>query len=215
MGRMMPGQKLPPLRELAEQNGVSRSVVNAAVNTLAVQGFVRIVPRHHVVVSDFLMTGTLAIVGDVLQSDNVPLKRKLAQDTLALRLLLTSDAVRVIAGDPRIQLTPLQKILNHEVSWLQNPIKDYSRFWKLDMAFHEMLIRLGDNCAFRLLSRSFRYIAEGFIELYFHDLDFIGDMIHRQQELFAALKARDETLATRLCSEMLDVGTAATLKHYV
>ncbi len=56
MGRLKAGDKLLPLRELAEQHKVSRSVVNSAVSTLAAHGYVRIVPRHHIVITDYLTT---------------------------------------------------------------------------------------------------------------------------------------------------------------
>jgi len=215
MGKMKPGDKLLPLRELADAYGVSRSVVNAAVGTLAAQGYVRIVPRHHIVVSDFLTTGTLGIVGDVIRSDNHVLKRKLAQDTLALRMLLTTDAVKTVASNPRISLAPLVKILNQEAAWLANPIKDYARIWKLDQAFNETIVVLGDNHAFRLLIRNFRYIAEGIIVMFFHNLDFLTLLIGKHHELVATLKARDEKAAVQVCRDMLNAGAAEALKYYV
>ncbi|MFH0992911.1 MAG: GntR family transcriptional regulator [bacterium] len=214
MGRMKAGDKLLPLRELAEQHGVSRSVVNSAVSTLAAHGYVRIVPRHHIVITDYLTTGSLGVVGDVIRSDNQVLKRKLAQDTLTLRMLLTVESVKAIASNPRISLTPLQKILNHEQAWLTNPIKDYGRFWKLDQLFHETIIELGENHSFRLLYRNFRYIAEGIIVMFFHNLDFITSLIEKQQTLINAMKSRDEKVAQAVCRDLLNAGAAETLKYY-
>lgn len=213
-GRLKAGDKLLPLRELALAHDVSRSVVNAAVSTLAAQGYVRVVPRHHIVVTDFLTTGTLGIVGDVIRSDNKPLQRKLTQDALALRLVLTLDAVKTISNNPRISLAPLFRISERALLWLNNPLRDYAKYWKLNQAFHETIVSLGDNYAYRLLYRNFRYIADGLVVLVFHNLDFITVLIQKQQLLLSALKDRDEKAAVALCRDLLATGAAETLRSY-
>jgi len=212
MGRLKAGDKLPPLRELAEQNGVSRSVVNAAIVSLAAQGYVRIAPRHHVQVNDYLAAGTLGIVGDVLKTDNRALKRKLTHDSLQLRMVLTVDAVRTIANSPRVSLAGLSRILEREQQWLAQPIKDYGRFWKLDQNFHESLVSLGDNYAYRLLYRHFRSIAESLILLIYHNLDLITVLIGRHQALLSALRDHDEKAAVAITRDMLSMGADEALR---
>lgn len=214
MGRLKPGEKLLPLRELAEAHGVSRSVVNAAISSLSAQGYVRIVPRHHVEVADFLTSGTLGIVGDVIRSENHALKRKLTQDSLSLRMVLTIDAVRTIANSARTSLHPLVRLLEREQQWLAHPVKDYAKFWKFDQAFNETLVSLGDNYAYRLLYRNYRYIADGLIVMFFHNLDLITFLVEKHQQLLSALRDHDEKAAVAIAREMLSAGANEALRFY-
>ncbi len=58
-GRLKPGDTLPSERELAEQMGVSRAVINGGLAELARMGFVAVTPRRGTVVADRRKSGSL------------------------------------------------------------------------------------------------------------------------------------------------------------
>ena len=92
-GVYQPGDRLLPLRELSIKYDVSRSVVNSVVSSLSAQGYLSVSPRHYVVVNDFLQTGTLKILDDVLDSQNQKLKLKLVKDVLEYRKTIDRKSV--------------------------------------------------------------------------------------------------------------------------
>ncbi|MGB3633051.1 MAG: FadR/GntR family transcriptional regulator [Rubrobacteraceae bacterium] len=67
-GQIMPGSRLPPERDLAEQFGVSRTVVRDAIKTLAGRGFLQV--RHgsgiFVATAEESMAGCLEVLSDTL-----------------------------------------------------------------------------------------------------------------------------------------------------
>lgn len=66
-GELQPGDRLPTERELTEQLGVSRSVINGGINELARCGFLEIQPRKGVLVADFRLRGTMETLTYVLE----------------------------------------------------------------------------------------------------------------------------------------------------
>ena len=51
-GELAVGDQIPPERDLAEQMGVSRTVINAGIADMASKGFLEIRPRKGVFVAD-------------------------------------------------------------------------------------------------------------------------------------------------------------------
>ena len=58
-GELPMGQKLPSERELCQQMGVSRAVVNGGISELARQGFLDVLPRQGTFVADYRRNGNM------------------------------------------------------------------------------------------------------------------------------------------------------------
>ena len=58
-GELVPGDQLPPAREMSARMGVSRPVISAGLVELEKMGFVEIVTRQGVYVSDYRKSGSL------------------------------------------------------------------------------------------------------------------------------------------------------------
>ena len=56
-GKLKPGDKLPPAKELCSLMGVSLTVVNAGMSELANKGFIETVPRRGSYVADYKKKG--------------------------------------------------------------------------------------------------------------------------------------------------------------
>lgn len=62
-GELSMGERLPSERELCQQMGVSRAVVNSGITELARQGFLEVRPRQGAFVADYRRDGNIAYGG--------------------------------------------------------------------------------------------------------------------------------------------------------
>ena len=208
---MKPGQKLPPLREIALEYGVSRSVVNSAIAALSARGYLHVVPRHFIVVENFLQTGSLDVLEDVFHSDNRILKAKMIKDVLSCREMVESHSVRAILHSPEIDLQPLFAILSDEEKWLRHPHDPAIELARMDLVFHDTLIRLGDNLASSLIYRSFNYLADPMVRLFYRTPEIAAFVFEKHSEICHALARRDETTALALLHDLLQHGERVVL----
>ena len=96
-GELMPGDQLPPARELSARMGVSRPVISAGLIELEKMGFVEIVTRQGVYVSDYRKTGSLDTLtallnynGGVMRDDEVRslIEVRSANECLCVKLVV-------------------------------------------------------------------------------------------------------------------------------
>ena len=96
-GELMPGDQLPPARELSARMGVSRPVISAGLIELEKMGFVEIVARQGVYVSDYRKTGSLDTLtallnynGGVMRDDEVRslMEVRSANECLCVKLVV-------------------------------------------------------------------------------------------------------------------------------
>ncbi|TDY15824.1 GntR family transcriptional regulator [Paraburkholderia sp. BL6665CI2N2] len=91
-GRLKPGDRLPPERNLAEQFGVSRTAVRDALRTLEVAGVVAC--ERGVNGGAFIRHGDPGIITQAVQ-DMVLLGRVTTDSIIEARILLMNDALRL------------------------------------------------------------------------------------------------------------------------
>ena len=96
-GELMPGDQLPPARELSARMGVSRPVISAGLIELEKMGFVDVVARQGVYVSDYRKTGSLDTLtallnynGGVMRDDEVRslMEVRSANECLCVKLVV-------------------------------------------------------------------------------------------------------------------------------
>ena len=92
------GEKLPSERELCQQMGVSRAVVNGGITELARQGFLEVRPRQGAYVADYRRDGNMETLmaimdynGGMLGKEEI---RSILEVRLALEHLAVSNAIR-------------------------------------------------------------------------------------------------------------------------
>ena len=79
-GELLPGEQLPPERELAAQMGISRSLVNVGILDLESKGFVDVVPRTGTFVIDYRENPTPDTLAALMHYDSEPLDYALFQN---------------------------------------------------------------------------------------------------------------------------------------
>jgi DNA-binding FadR family transcriptional regulator len=211
-GAMKPGQRLMPLREIAASYGLSRSVVNSAISTLSAQGYLRIVPRHYIVVEDFLQSGSLDVLEDVFHSGNHQLKVKMIQDVLSCRMMVENHSLREAFRKPALDLFPLETVLRKEAEWLRNPEGVRHELFRIDLDFHEALIRLSENLATTLIYHSFQYLAVPMVRLFYETPEVVQFVFKNHSLIFQALSEGDEENGIRLLHDLLEHGEKKVLE---
>lgn len=210
-GIMKPGQKMLPVREIALSYGVSRSVVNSAISALSASGYLRVFPRHFILVEDFLHSGSLNVLEDIFHSDNSELKAKMIKDVLSCRLMVESHSVQAILHQPDLDLSPLEKILLDEKKWLSDSNHSATELPQMDLAFHDTLIRLGDNLASALIYRSFHYLAVPMVQLFYQTPEVAGFVFEKHSHIVSTLIRGDADAALGLLRELLEHGERRVL----
>lgn len=74
------GDKLPTERELVEEFGASRTVVNASLAELAQKGFLSINPRQWTKVADYMKDGKLDVLYSVVKYNGENVDMQLLQE---------------------------------------------------------------------------------------------------------------------------------------
>jgi DNA-binding FadR family transcriptional regulator len=211
-GQLKIGEKLLPLRELALKYQVSRSVVNSAVSSLSAQGYLQVTPRHFVVVNDYLSTGTIDILNDVLDSNNQSMKLRLLKDTLVFRKFVETESLKMILASDNPDLSELEKCINKQKEWLNNPIKDIEILVELDATFHRVLICANGNAVFRLIQRNFEDVASRMIRFFYRNYDAAIQNFNWYQQIYEAILIKDEKKAIETLWSVLDQGAVYVLR---
>lgn len=123
----LPGGELISEGEIATEMGTSRTPVREAFLRLEAEGWMRLYPKRGALV--------------------VPVADGEAGHVVAARLLLESDAVRVVAGGPDIARVELVHALraNLDAQRAAADAGDVSTFSGLDADFHGLIVRAAGN----------------------------------------------------------------------
>jgi len=112
-GELAVGEQLPPARELSVKMGVSRPVISAGLVELEKLGFVEIVPRQGVYVSDYRRKGTVETLVAIMRYNSGTMRKSEVRSLLQVREQLEClCAGLVIEGAADEELEGLGKILD-------------------------------------------------------------------------------------------------------
>lgn len=107
LGKLKPGETLPHERELAEQMGVSRSVINHGLQRLAQLHFITIKPRQGAVVLDYHVDGTLETMHEVIALHDGFYTPEMLRSIYQVRQSLECDAIKLATQEQLAE--PLQQ----------------------------------------------------------------------------------------------------------
>lgn len=160
-GEWAVGSKIPPLRVLAEEFHVSRSVINAGIVELANNGYLTTVPRQYTCVSDWRKTGTFALLNGLMENG-------LYDDAFFTDLLEGRMTIeKAIAGKAATARTEsdvaeLKAILEREKR-TQSPEERA----QTDGEFHHALAVASHNLVYAVILNSFNSVASRFIRAFY------------------------------------------------
>ncbi len=182
-----PGDKLLPLRDLAIEYNTSRSVINSAIHILSTNGYLKVKPRHYVLVNDFLYSGSLEIVRDIYNLSENNLKKKTLKEVLSIRLLVELDAVKNIINNKR-DLSELKEVYDNEKECFMLDNYNQKKIIDLDCKFHETLVSTSGNSVLFLLYMSFKEIEQDLVKTFYDNRGKVLNILSSHQALIDALQ---------------------------
>lgn len=84
-GELSQGEKLPSERELCQQMGVSRAVINAGITELARRGFLEVLPRQGTFVADYRRNGNMDTLMAIMEYNGSMLGKEEIRSILEVR----------------------------------------------------------------------------------------------------------------------------------
>lgn len=96
-GELLPGDRLPTERELADEMNVSKTVVHEGLRELCRMGFLDVASRQGVTVADYAQTGNVETLLAIMRYRGGHLDPKTAESLLAVRLYIEGPALRKLA----------------------------------------------------------------------------------------------------------------------
>ena len=201
-GRFVPGDSLPPERELAQSFAVNRHAVREAVKRLQEAGFVHVVHGGGTRVLDARRTAGLDLLGHLARADQEP-GRELLRDGLEMRRCIGVEAARLAAR--RADAASRRRIAAAAAAYGQEGAS-----WDgADRAFWSEVVDASGNMAFRLALNSLLHAIDAQPEL-MDDLLAAdrGDTLSHS-ELAQAISRRDEDVASGLAQAILTQAVTA------
>lgn len=151
-GELPMGQKLPSERELCQQMGVSRAVVNGGITELARQGFLEVRPRQGAFVADYRRDGNMETLMAIMEYNGGMLGKEEIRSILEVRWGLEQMTVhRVIDNASDADLEKLGKFVD-ALGEKPTPAQAAETAFQ----FHHEMTLMGGNHILPLIYTSFK-----------------------------------------------------------
>ncbi|WZH35445.1 MAG: FCD domain-containing protein [Microbacterium enclense] len=159
-GRLVPGDRLTPERELATTLGVGRSSVREAIRVLEVLGVVRTATGSGPTAGAMIVTtprgGLAAFLRLQVAANGFPIA-----DVVRTRVVLEGDVVERLASDPEADLIEVRGILDAMDTSALAP----EEFLALDARLHQALAEASGNAVVAAMMAGLRSSIESYTQL--------------------------------------------------
>ncbi len=207
-GRYRAGDKLPPLRELANITGYSRSVINAAIVELRNKGLVDVVPRQGTFVTDWKRHGTLSALDAMIAHDLLDLST--LKNLLDARRFIECECARLAAVNAsKTDTDTLRDVLS-----LEEKATSIEEKVRNDMLFHVNLCAAGGNITYVIIINSMRTMIDTFVRQFYEQEDVYEFVTTMHRDIVTAIEHADESRASLLMLRLLQHGEDAILERY-
>lgn len=176
MHLILPGEQLPPERELAQEMGVSRPVIHEGLLELGARGLISIRPRHGWIVNNFAKEGALPLLSSLYRFSSPQSAARIDADLEEVRQMMLGkslvqyfslDVAKKQAHSPLVE--KLNKIHTEEQKNTDKLLRpaEIRRLTELDFLFYRAIIEAGGNTVFLLLFNSARELYHQKLEQFF------------------------------------------------
>lgn len=201
-GAYRPGDRLPAERDLAEEYGVSRSILREAMKHIAGMGLVRTEPQSGTYVTDYGKEASLELLV-YLMDNNETLNPDILVSLLDFREVLETGAAERAAarGD-----TAFLEDLAAKLAAMSDARNDPVRLSLQDYAFHARIIEQTGNIAFRLLFNACRSVYLLYARRFYALVEHTDRTFGQLEDLIEAFRAGDPARAAAIMRSILTYG---------
>ncbi len=157
-GELVPGQKLPPEREMAKRMKVSLAVVNGGITRLSAKGFLRVVPRKGTFVADYIRDGNISTLESILEYSENYFRSDLLDAIIDLRKTCEGRVLeQACRNRTEAQLETLASLLT-----AFDQAEDYTEKSEIAFSFHHEVSIASGNMVYPLIFSTFRRVYRSF-----------------------------------------------------
>lgn len=208
-GELATGERLPSERELCQQMGVSRAVINGGISELARQGFLEVRPRQGTFVADYRRNGNMDTLRAIMDYNEGMFGREEIRSILEVRWGLEQLTIRrAIADASDSDLERLAPILAEFHDDLTP-----SQAAEAAFRFHHEMTLIGDNRILPLIYTSFQVPCTA-LWIRFCGKYGVSALKKNIETLYQHLLARDLPGAIRWSDEYLTEAIDGTQQIY-
>ncbi|MEG1242945.1 MAG: FCD domain-containing protein [Oscillospiraceae bacterium] len=155
-GELKAGEKIPTERELAAGLGLSKTVINSGMTELRQKGFIVIRPRHGAYVADYLKSGNLETLIEIISYNGGKIDDDISRSFIEFRIINERAAASLAAlRHSKSDLKALEQICGRlEESENVDEIID------LAFEFHRAVFSATQNAIYPLLFQAFENVTK-------------------------------------------------------
>jgi len=189
-----PGEKLPAERALAQMLNVNRSTVRAALGKLESMDLVEIRHGEGVYVKDYLESGSLELVKELLFKNNA-LDINVFKNMMDLREVLV----------PEMAFCAAQNRTDNDIQKLEHLLSktDEESIGNRDMQLHSIIARASGNVLYVVLLNAFTSHMDDYYALYFSDPENRAITPAFHKDICQAIKEQEAEKAKQIMTNIL------------
>ena len=223
MNVLLPGERLPSERDLAQQMGVSRAVIHEALLELGARGFIKLRSRHGWIVNDFVKDGSLNLLNSLYRFSPSPMAAQIDSDLEEVRRIMLMYSIkkyfakRDLHKEKTCDLAKkLSAIIEQPTSATQvtakkKKLSDIQKITEQDFLFYKCIIEAGGNIIFTLLFNSAKELYHQKLESFFSfSPEFQKQADKMKIKLIEAIKAGKQQEALELIERMTSYSSYIT-----
>ena len=201
-GEFKPGDKLPPERDIAEEMGVSRSIISMCMIDLEAEGFVKSVPRQGTFAMDYIKNGTPAILRALMNCSSERLDNNLFESMMATRIHIECECARLAAlNASESDIDELEQTIEKMRLYALN-----DEFFQLDFDFHHILSAASGNAVYAMIVKSFEAAILFFEKQVYSSMQYRDSAIALHTGLLDAVRNHDSDSASLIMRDILNFG---------
>lgn len=152
-GELQPGDKLPAEREIADDMGISKTIVHEGIRELARMGFLDVISRQGVYVADYASSGNLDTLFAIIRYRGGMPDKKMICSLLDTRIYLECPAIELLAT----KHTPedIRKLERFQEKMQLAMDGDINTFAEILFLYRRTLVVLSGNCISPLIMNAF------------------------------------------------------------
>jgi len=191
-GELIPGEKLPPEREISEKMRVNRHTLREAMRKIESLGLLSVRQGDGIYIKDYRDSGNLELLKHIIyrKKDKTP---GVFKDILEIRRIISPEmAEKAALFRTDADITAIKMIINSPGSLIEK-----------DLAIHQAIAKAGDNIFYLFVLNFFNDIFKDFGHLYFSVEENRKVTVKFHTDITKAIISCDGKSAKKIMNEIL------------